>query len=213
MIVVVIVVTVVVLALWLAWNYRNLVGLSKSVDDSWARIDNALKQRHEMVPRLLEQLTSELKGGVEPAEKLRQALSKAADLRSGSPADRLAAESELSEALGLFFHHVEQNAELLDRESYQKLRDDVVRIEDEITVEKSKYNGLVVRYNVQHTVFPTSFLAARTGLKPAFEFEIEEAFARYPLKFKATMPTFVRGRRRIAGEQTEGEEQHDSKTT
>jgi LemA protein len=213
MIVVVIVVTVVVLALWLAWNYRNLAGLRKSVDDSWLRMNNALKQRHEMVPKLLEQLSSELKNGVEPAEKLRQALSKAAGVGSGSPADRQAAESELSEALGLVFHHVEQNAELLERESYQRLREEVVRVEDEITVEKSKYNSLVVRYNIQHTVFPTSFLAARTGLKPAFEFEIEDAFARYPLKFKATMPTFVRGRRRTVGGETEGKEQDDSKTT
>lgn len=210
---VVIVVTVVVLALWLAWNYRNLASLSKSVDNSWARINNALKQRHEMVPKLLEQWSSELKGGMEPAEKLRQALSKAVEVQSGSASERLAAESELSEALGLFFHHVEQNAELLDRESYQKLREEAVRIEDEITVERSKYNGLAVRYNIKHTVFPTSFLAARTGLKPASEFEIEDAFARYPLKFKATMPTFVRGRRRMAGAQTEGKEQDDSKTT
>jgi hypothetical protein len=107
----------------------------------------------------------------------------------------------LSQSLGRFFKRVEQNADVLERESYLKLREEVVTIEDELMTEIGKYNLAAGTYNVQREAFPNNVIAPKAGLGPVPEFEIEDAFANYRLKYKGTLPTFTRGRHRSRADQ------------
>lgn len=207
MVVAVIVITIVLLAAWVAVNYQNLLSERKSADQSWAKITASLKRRHEVVPRLIDELRADLRNGTDVVEDLASALDQARARESAPAGDRLMPESNLSEALGKFFQQAEQNSELLERESYLKVREEVVTIEDEIMTEKGRYNLAAGTYNVQREAVPNKFIAEKTGLQPAAEFEIEDAFAHYRLKYKGTLPTFTRGRHRTGADLEKGEGQ------
>ena len=200
MVVVVIVVTIVLLIAWVAVNYRNLLDERKAADQSWTTIRAALKRRHEVVPRLLDELKADLRDSNDVVEDLAKTLDQARSRETASAGDRLLCESALSESIGRFFKRVEQNAEVLERNSYLKVREEVVTIEDELVTEKSKYNLAAGTYNVQREVFPNKWIAPKAGLQPAMEFEIEDAFANYRLKYKGTLPTFTRGRHRTGAD-------------
>jgi len=201
MVVVVIVITIVLLVAWVAVNYRNLLSERKAADQSWSLIRDSLKRRHEMVPRLIDELKSNLQDGRDVVEDLARTLDEARSRESASAGDRLLCESALSESLGRFFKHVEQKSNVLEKESYLRLREEVVAIEDQLMTEKGKYNLSVGTYNVQREVFPNRFIAPKAGLQPAPEFEIEDTFANYRLKYKGTLPTFTRGRHRTGADQ------------
>ncbi len=207
MVVAVIIITIVLLAAWVGVNYRNLINERKSADQSWAKITASLKCRHQIVPRLIDELRSDLRNGTDVVEGLAKALDEARGREGASAGDRLMCESNLSEVLGKFFQRAEQNAELLEKESYLQVREEMVAIEDAIMSEKGKYNLSAGTYNVQREVFPNSFLASKTGLQPAAEFEIEDTFAEYRLKYKGTLPTFTRGRHRTGADPEQGENQ------
>jgi len=201
MVVVVIVITVVLLVAWVAVNYRNLVSERQAADQSWSVIRTSLKRRHEVIPRVIDELKSDLKDSSDVVEDLAKTLDEARSREAASAGDRLLCESALSEALGRFFKRVEQSADVLERESYLKLREEVVAIEDQLMTEKAKYNLAAGTYNVQREVFPNSFIVPKAGLQPAPEFEIEDTFANYRLKYKGTLPTFTRGPRRAGADQ------------
>jgi hypothetical protein len=182
-IVVVAIITVVVLALWLGSNYRNLTASRVHIDTDWKALDELLKRRHTLVAELLEKhRTDETRSMAlgEAREKSRQA---------STPADRSAAETALSNAMGEYFQYLERDGLIIEDQQYLLFRDKFVQLEDDITAALSKHNNDVAFFNAQHKVFPTSFFVKQFKFSPLQEFPLEDAFGQHPLKFKATLPT------------------------
>ncbi|MBI4533345.1 MAG: LemA family protein [Candidatus Melainabacteria bacterium] len=161
--------------------------MRQSILQTWAETEARLKKRHEIIAGLLDLVKNSL--GHDLVARLSHAHKLAGSMSGPCTVQRASCEEELSESLGLVFHQLQETQVVSDSDSYIRLRDEVVSIEDEITLFKDKYNDFVVRYSARLKVFPESFIAAKAKLIAFEEFQIRDAFAKYPLKLKPTYPT------------------------
>src|SRR6059058_1139914 len=93
----IVVVVLVVIAFALVGMYNSLVQLRVHADNSWSDIDVQLKRRHDLIPNLVETVkgyAAHEKGTFENIAKYRSAA-----MTATSPADRAAAEGQLTQAL------------------------------------------------------------------------------------------------------------------
>ena len=54
MIWIILLVVIVILVVWIAGTYNNLVGAKNKVNDQWSQIDVVLKRRFDLIPNLVE---------------------------------------------------------------------------------------------------------------------------------------------------------------
>jgi len=86
------------LGLWLVMVYNGLVGLRQRVSQSFADIDVQLKQRHDLIPNLVETVkgyATHERGTLEAVVQARNARA-----QRNRPAQQAAAEGALTGALG-----------------------------------------------------------------------------------------------------------------
>lgn len=189
MVYLVIAITIVALALWAGLNYRNLLALRRSVEACANKLSEQLKQRHDSIEKFVGSLPDELKQESDLTQKLREARARAVAQAQEPLKQRESVENELGDCIGRLLSALQKDGHLADSERYSQLRDRVLDVEDVVTLARQDYNDLVVRFNLQQTILPASLFAKKAGIKPLEEFEIDDVFAKYPLKIKGTMPT------------------------
>src|SRR5215468_12561891 len=92
---------IVVIVLLLVVLYNSLAGLRVRADGAWSDIDVQLKRRHDLIPNLVETVkgyASHEKGTFENIAKYRSAA-----MQTTAPADKAAAENQLTGALKSLF--------------------------------------------------------------------------------------------------------------
>src|SRR5215210_650558 len=91
----------VVLVVWIIMIYNGLVAMRQRVNQSFADIDVQLKQRHDLIPNLVETVkgyATHERGTLEDVVKLRNSA-----MNAQGPAQQAAAENMLTGALGKLF--------------------------------------------------------------------------------------------------------------
>src|SRR5215212_8833289 len=89
---------IVVLVLWIIMIYNQLVAMRQRVGQSFADVDVQLKQRHDLIPNLIETVkgyATHERGTLEAVVQARNAA-----MAAQGPAQQAAAEGALSGALG-----------------------------------------------------------------------------------------------------------------
>ena len=81
--------------------YNSLVQMREAVDSSWSNIDVQLKQRHDLIPNLVETVKGYASHEKDTLEKVIQARSGA--MAATSPQERAQAEGLLTRSLGSLF--------------------------------------------------------------------------------------------------------------
>jgi LemA protein len=174
--------TVIILALYFGSNYKQLTEQRLAVEEARKKLDEQLKKRHTAMDDVAQTYHGK-------HEQLWASVSSARDAAvaatNGDTTARAAAESELSEALGLYFVQLQKEE---DTTEFTDLRDRVYEVEDGVNSARDDFNTMAARYNMSHHVFPNSIFAQNLGLKPIAEMPFEGAFERHPLKFKGTQP-------------------------
>lgn len=189
MIYLVLVLLVVGLALWLWSNCNAALKLQKSVSAARDKLDQRLKARHQSVGNFADSARRMSSRQEELVQKMTDAADKAATATGQPLAERETVEEELGDAVGRLLQSLQNENGMDDSESYIKLRDEVLDSEDSLTLIRQEYNHLAARLNLTRRMFPVNLLVDKLAIKQADEFEIEDTFARYPLRIKATMPT------------------------
>jgi LemA protein len=160
-------VVVVVLVAALGSSYvdrRNeMVTMQEAIRSSWAQVDVALERRADLIPNLV----ATVKGYATHEEK---AISDVANARAGllsakAPQDRIAANEQLTGALGRLLVIVENYPNLKANENFIRLQDELSGTENRISVERRKYNDTVQRYNTYIQLFPNSLVAGMGGFQ------------------------------------------------
>jgi len=148
---------IVVLVLLAFAAYNRLVALSQRVNQAFADIDVQLKQRHDLIPNLVETVKGYATHERETFEKVIQARNMAVSAKSVG--ERAEAEGVLTGALKSLFAVAEAYPELKANSEFMRLQEELTSTENKVAFSRQFYNDSVMTYNTQIEVFPTNFIA------------------------------------------------------
>ena len=153
--------------------YNSLVSLRQRCRQSFADIDVQMKQRHDLVPNLVETVkgyAAHEKGTLDEVVKARAA---AIAAPQGSP-QQAQAEQALSGALGRLIAISEAYPDLKANQNFLELQQQLSDIETKIAAARRFYNGAVSEYNAGIQAFPAVLFAKSFGFGPETFFDLGE---------------------------------------
>ncbi len=178
---IIILVILVVIVVVLIGMYNALVQLRVRCDSSWSDIDVQLKRRHDLIPNLVETVkgyAAHEKGTFENIAKFRSQA-----MQATGPADKAAAENQLTGALKSLFAVAENYPQLKASEEFTQLQGSLSETEDSIQNSRRYYNAVVRDLNTKIQSFPTNILAGMFGFTQRQFFETA-ATDREPVQVK-----------------------------
>jgi LemA protein len=157
------------LVLWVIVIYNGLVALRQRANASFADIDVQMKQRHDLVPNLVETVkgyASHERGTLEAVIQARNA-----SMTARGPAQQAVAENQLSAALRQLFALSESYPDLKANANFQQLQAELADIENKIAAARRYFNNAVNEYNTGIQRFPAALFASALGfsLKEFFD--------------------------------------------
>src|SRR3954467_2732535 len=164
---------VVALLVWVIAIYNGLVAMRQRVNQSFADIDVQLKQRHDLVPNLVETVkgyASHERGTLEEVIKARNVA-----MAAQGPAQQAAAENMLSGALRQLFALSEAYPDLKANQNFQQLQTELSDIENKLAAARRFFNNAVQEYNTGIEQFPAALLAGPLGFQKREFFDVAEA--------------------------------------
>ncbi|HZH50780.1 MAG TPA: LemA family protein [Microvirga sp.] len=150
--------------------YNGLVTLRTRVNQAFADIDVQLKQRHDLIPNLIETVKGYVaheRGTLEAVVQTRNAA-----LKAQGPAEQSAAENALSGALGRLVALGEAYPDLKASANFQQLQTDLADIEDKLAAARRFFNNGVAEYNAAIQHFPAVLFAGLMGFRPQVFFDV-----------------------------------------
>jgi LemA protein len=163
---------IVVLALWIVSIYNGLVAMRQRVGQAFADIDVQLKQRHDLIPNLVETV----KGYAAHERGTLEAVIKARNMAVAAqgPVQQAAAENMLSGALRQLFALSEAYPDLKANTNFQQLQAEITDIENKLAAARRFFNNSVQEYNTGIQQFPAALFAGVFGFTPREFFDVGE---------------------------------------
>ena len=152
---------IVILVLFAFGAYNRLVALRQRVDQSFADIDVQLKQRHDLIPNLVETVkgyAAHEKGTLEAVTNARAAATSA-----GSVEQKVQAENALTGALRQLFAVSEAYPDLKANANFQQLASELSDLENKIAASRRFFNNAVQEYNTGIQQMPAALFAGMFG--------------------------------------------------
>jgi LemA protein len=160
----IVVAVVVAGALYGIVSYNGLVGMRQRCNQVAADLDVLLKQRHDLVPNLVETVkgyATHERGTLDEVVQARNAAESAQGL-----AAKARAETALSGALGRLFALAEAYPNLKANSNFLQLQADLTGIENRLADARRSVNDMVQGYNSMIQKFPTLLFAHALGFAP-----------------------------------------------
>jgi LemA protein len=168
----IIIAVIVVLALWMIMVYNGLVAMRQRVNQAFSDIDVQTKQRHDLVPNLVETVkgyAGHERGTLEAVVKARNA---AVTAQGGGVAAQAAAENALTGALRQLFALSESYPDLKASQNFQQLQAELSDLENKIAAARRFFNNAVQEYNTGIQQFPAALVAGSLGFTPKEFFDV-----------------------------------------
>ena len=168
----VVLVIVVVLVLWVIAIYNGLVSMRQRVNQAFADVDVQLRQRHDLVPNLVETVkgyAAHERGTLDEVVKARNAA-----VVAQGPEQKAAAENMLSGALRQLFALSEAYPDLKANANFQQLQAELSDLENKISASRRFFNNAVQEYNTGIQRFPAALFAASFGFAQKDYFDLGE---------------------------------------
>jgi LemA protein len=162
---IIILAVVAVLALIVVGIYNRLVALNARADQAFADIDVQLKQRHDLIPNLVETVkgyATHEKGTLEAVIAARNAATAA-----GSVADKVQAENVLTGALRQMFAVAEAYPDLKANANFLSLQSELSDVENKLAAARRFFNSAVTEFNAARLSFPAVVFAGMFGFGAA----------------------------------------------
>jgi LemA protein len=164
-------VVAVLVVLFAIVTYNGLVRLRLQTQNAWSDIDVQLKRRHDLVPNLVETVKGYAAHERGTLDSVTAARTAAVAAQSAGPAERAAAEAQLSTALRGLTVAVEAYPQLQASGGFRDLQQQLAQIEDGIQNARRYYNAVVREFNAKIMQFPSSLVAGSFGFQPREFFE------------------------------------------
>jgi LemA protein len=163
----------VVVALVFVGSYNSLVSLRQRCRQAFGDIDVQLKQRHDLIPNLVETVkgyATHERGTLEDVIKARNSA-----VAATGPAQQAQAEAALSGALGKLFALAEAYPDLKANQNFLDLQQQLAAIEDKIAAARRFFNNAAAEYNAAREAIPGALYANAMGFQPQEFFNLDEA--------------------------------------
>jgi len=161
---------VVVIVIWAISIYNGLVAMRQRTNQAFADIDVQLKQRHDLIPNLVETVkgyAAHERGTLEAVIQARQTAVAAPGVEQ-----KVAAENMLSGALGKLFALSESYPDLKANANFRQLQSDLSDIENKLAASRRFYNNAVQEYNTGIQQFPAALFAGIFGFGQRTFFDV-----------------------------------------
>jgi LemA protein len=163
---------VVLIIAFLVSTYNKLVALRNRRENAFADIDVQLKQRHDLIPQLVNTVKGYMKHEEGVLTRITEARSRA--MGAGSIDDKIAAENQLTTALAGLKVSVEAYPDLKANQNFMKLQDEISDIENKLAAVRRFFNSATRELNTAIEVFPNNILAGMFGFKREMMFDLGE---------------------------------------
>ena len=163
---------IVLILFFVMTTHNKLVKLKNMVKDQWAQIEVLLKRRADLIPNLVETVKGYASHESETLEAVISARNKAVSATTTS--DEIAANGELTQALGRLFAVAEAYPDLKANNNFMQLQANLKETEDKIAYARQFYNDAVLSYKNKLEMFPSNIIAGMFSFKPAEFFEASE---------------------------------------
>ena len=163
----------VVLVVWIIMIYNGLVAMRQRVNQSFADIDVQLKQRHDLIPNLVETVkgyAGHERGTLEAVIKARQTA-----VAAPSIDQKVQAENALSGTLRQLFALSESYPDLKANQNFLALQEELTGTEGRIAYARQFYNDSVYSYNTKIQSVPSNLIANQFRFNAREYFEVDEA--------------------------------------
>jgi LemA protein len=163
---------VVVLVLYAIAAYNGLVALRARASQAFADVDVQLKQRHDLIPNLVETVkgyAAHERGTLEAVVQARNAA-----LGAQGPARQAQAEAALNGAVGRLLALAEAYPDLKTSANFQGLQDELSAVEDKLAAARRFFNNAVAEYNTAIQSFPALLFSRAIGFLPREFFDVGE---------------------------------------
>ena len=169
---IIVIVVVVILAAWLVSMYNSLVKMRNNRENAFADIDVQLKQRHDLVPQLVETVK-----GYEAHEK--DTFERVINDRNGAIGaktidEKIVAENALSSALSGLKITLEAYPDLKANQNFLQLQEEIADLENKLSSVRRYFNSATKEYNNAVETFPSNILAGMFGFRKEVMFDLGE---------------------------------------
>ncbi len=161
---------IVLVVVWAIGSYNGLVAMRQRVNEAFADIDVQLRQRHDLIPNLVETVkgyAAHERGTLDEVVKARNAA-----VSAQGPAQQAAAENALTGALRQVFALSESYPDLKANTQFQQLQAELSDLENKIAASRRFFNNAVQEYNTGIQRFPAALFAASFGFAPKDFFDL-----------------------------------------
>jgi LemA protein len=162
----------VLLGLWVMMTYNGLVTLRQRCRQAFSDIDVQLKQRHDLIPNLVETVkgyAAHERGTLDAVVQARNAA-----MTAQGPAAQAHAENMLQSALRQLFALAEAYPDLKANQNFRQLQAELSDLENKIAASRRFFNNTAAEYNATRESFPAVVFAQSIGFGPQDFFNLEE---------------------------------------
>lgn len=152
--------------------YNSLVKLRNNRENAFADIDVQLKQRHDLIPQLVESVKGYAAHEKETLDRVIQARNGA--MGANTIDDKIAAENKLSSALAGLKITLEAYPDLKANQNFLQLQEEISDVENKLSSVRRYFNSATKELNNAVEKFPNNIIAGMFGFKRETMFDLGE---------------------------------------
>jgi len=165
-------VVVLLLIIFLVSLYNRLVKYRNTRENAFADIDVQLKQRHDLIPQLVEAVRGYMKHENQTLIDLTEARTAAVSAKTID--EKIAAENHLSSVLSGLKVTVEAYPDLKASQNFMQLQEEIADIENKLAAARRYFNSATKEYNNAVEVFPANIVAGMFNFRRETMFDVGE---------------------------------------
>ncbi|MCU0408867.1 MAG: LemA family protein [Bacteroidales bacterium] len=180
----ILILAVVLVAVWAVSLYNRLVRLRNNREQAFADVDVQLKQRHDLIPQLVDTVKGYMTHERGVLTEITEARSNA--MKAGTINEKIAAETRLSTALDGLRVQLEAYPDLKASQNFLDLQNEISDVENKIAAARRFFNSATKELNVATELFPSNLIATMFNFRrePMFELGDQRAAAEQPPKIQ-----------------------------
>ena len=161
-----------VLVIYTISLYNRLVALENNRENAFADIDVQLKQRHDLIPQLLNTVKGYMKHEEKVLTEVTEARTAASNARGVN--EKIAAEAQLGTALNGLNIAVEAYPDLKTNENFMNLQTEISDIENKLAAARRFFNSSTKEFNNSVESFPANVISQMFRFKPEPMFDLAD---------------------------------------